>query len=126
MSTTSKGSSLKEEGSGVEPLCCFRCRKPLKNAAAYVTNHMFPVCDECLKLLCEDYWWDADSPDARRIRPEKLGGLSARTREEMEHELESLLLTIPLIVERTTKHDEGLLMKVASTLEIHKIPTLEN
>jgi len=108
-----------------EKQVCFHCKEPLEETSAYITSYMFPVCDECLQVLCEEYFWEADNLEIRKIRPKKLENLHTRTQEEIEHQFRTALYTLPILIEREAKLKDDTLIKLAGMPEIQGIPLLE-
>ena len=78
-----------------------------------------PVCEDCLNLLIEKYWWDENS-----VRIKKSRGLSPYTiksKDEIAEELDRYLSRLPLFRERTVTLDRLVANRLVKMPEFRSI-----
>ncbi len=81
-----------------------------------------PVCEDCLNLLVEKYWWDENSLKVKRSKGLFLYPI--KSKDEVFEELDRYLSPLPLFREKRLASDNLVVHRLIRTPEFRRIPLL--
>lgn len=103
---------------------CLLCKIQIGKPAAYITGALLPVCSNCLDSLVEEYSWEKDDGSPHKVQRRKLKPLALKSWNEVSHELEFYMSSIPSITETEDNFVEKTITKLGRSTEIRRIPLL--
>jgi len=103
---------------------CFRCKMSMSKPAAYITDALLPVCNDCLNILVEEYFWEKEDSLPHKVQKRGLKAIAQRSWDEVSHELEFYLSAIPSIIERGSEVTVRPPTKLIRSPEMQSIPLL--
>jgi len=104
---------------------CYRCNANVDSAAAYITSRGYPVCEKCLKVLCEEYQWDHDDVTVQKVNRRKLQPPGSVSEDELAWMLQKPLKKLPALRESTARFTDENRLTLAAVLNECGIPLLE-